>query len=116
MSLNIFVISFAWSCFCHPFAHNAKALLIEFSPAQLHGDFYKKGLIFLTASSYTAALPLGLLYNAAAYGKWRKSSIVVQTFRDINIFLKASKISCILACDPLWMENKSIGMVTFFLE
>lgn len=29
------------------------------------------------------------------------------------MFLKASKISYRLACDPVWMESKPIGMVTF---
>lgn len=50
---------------------------------------------------YTAALPLGLLYNAAAFGRWRKPSTAAQTFRNINVFLKASKIACVLACGPL---------------
>lgn len=56
---------------------------------------------------------MGLLYNAAAYGSWRKSNTTAQAFRNINIFLEASKISSVLACDPVWMENKSIGMFAF---
>ena len=57
--------------------------------------------MLLKSSFYTAALPLGLLHNAAAFGRWRKSSPTAQTFRNIDIFLKASKIANVLACDPV---------------
>lgn len=69
--------------------------------------------MLLKSSFIHSKLPLGLLYNAAAYDKWRKPSTTALTFRNINIFLEASKIFCVLAHDIVWMENKSIRMVTF---
>ena len=57
--------------------------------------------MLLKSSFYTAALPLGLLHNTAAFGGWKKSSPTAQTFRNIEIFLKASKIAGVPACDPV---------------
>lgn len=100
VSKSFIKVHFGFPSFSSPF-HTVKILLIEFSLGVTTRWFLQKGLMLLKSSFYTTALPLGLLHNAAAFGRWRKSSPTAQTFRNIDIFLKASKIANVLACDPV---------------